>query len=351
MGNKVTIQDIADELGLSRNTVSKALNNAQGLASDTRERIIRKAIELGYKQFAYTQAILSAQLGGQVNAFPGDSLSGGEIALFSTGFLNGSHFASLMLDWFQNAITKLGLTLSIHRITEDHLTKRKPPETFRRDRTTAIICFEMFDQSYDEALCQLGIPILFVDGPARIGGKSLPADQLYMDNRTGITQLVNDMLAAGKTRIGFIGNHRHCQSFYERYAAFRFAMLIAGVPVDERVCIEENKRVEIAPRLEKLDSLPDLFICANDFVALDTLQALRHLGYDVPRDVWLAGFDDSTESRSCMPRLTTVHIHTQIMAFSAVQLLRTRLGEPSLDYRQVYTETDLIYRESTPLSS
>ena len=127
-------------------------------------------------------------------------------------------------------------------------------------------------------------------------------------------------------------------------------MLIAGVPVDEQVCIEENKRAEIVPRLEKLDSLPDLFICANDFVALDTLQALRHLGHDVSRDMWLAGFDDPTESRSCMPRLTTVHIHTQVMAFSAVQLLRTRLGEPSLDYRQVYTETDLIYREPTPLS-
>lgn len=189
MGNEVTIQDIADELGLSRNTVSKALNNAQGLASDTRERIIRKAIELGYKQFAYTQAILSAQLGDQVNTPSVDPLSGGEIALFSAGFLNGSHFASLMLDWFQNAITRLGLTLSIHRITEDHLTKGKPPEAFRRDRTTAIICFEMFDQSYDEALCQLGMPILFVDGPARIGERSLPMDQLYMDNRTSISQL------------------------------------------------------------------------------------------------------------------------------------------------------------------
>ena len=50
---KVTIQDIADELGISRNTVSKAINNADGLAEATRVKILQKATEMGYKQFSY----------------------------------------------------------------------------------------------------------------------------------------------------------------------------------------------------------------------------------------------------------------------------------------------------------
>jgi LacI family transcriptional regulator len=82
-------------------------------------------------------------------------------------------------------------------------------------------------------------------------------------------------------------------------------------------------------------------------VALDALQALRGLGYDVPCDVWLTGFDDSSESRVSMPALTTIHIHTQSMAYSAMHLLITRMQEPNLEFRQVYTQTDLIYREST----
>ena len=53
---KVTIQDIADELGISRNTVSKAINNTDGLAEGTRKRILEKAVEMGYKQFSYIQA-------------------------------------------------------------------------------------------------------------------------------------------------------------------------------------------------------------------------------------------------------------------------------------------------------
>ena len=53
MKKKVTIQDIADALGISRNTVSKAINNTEGLADATRERILQKAMEMGYKQFSY----------------------------------------------------------------------------------------------------------------------------------------------------------------------------------------------------------------------------------------------------------------------------------------------------------
>ena len=54
MADRVTIQDIADELGVSRNTVSKAINNTGILADTTRERVLKKAIEMGYKPVSYT---------------------------------------------------------------------------------------------------------------------------------------------------------------------------------------------------------------------------------------------------------------------------------------------------------
>lgn len=57
MNKKVTIQDIADALCISRNTVSKAINNADGLADSTREKILQKAVEMGYKQFSYAGSI------------------------------------------------------------------------------------------------------------------------------------------------------------------------------------------------------------------------------------------------------------------------------------------------------
>ena len=192
----------------------------------------------------------------------------------------------------------------------------------------------------------LGLPLLFIDGPHKRFGDSLPADQLYMDNTTGITKLVHEMLRKGKRKIGFIGDYEHCQSFFERYTAFRSAMILAGVPVDEAFCIKSNS-TDMDASLAALPELPDLFICANDFIAVDAIQSLRKLGKSVSEDVLMCGFDDAPESRIMTPALTTVHIHTQIMAFSALQLLRSRMKEPSLDYRTVYTATELIWRDST----
>ena len=343
---KVTIQDIADALGISRNTVSKAINNADGLADATRERILQKAVEMGYKQFSYV-AVLNAGNRGAGAAPEKDGVQG-EIALFTTSiFHQTNHFAALMLDRLRQELSQLNYTLSIHAVSREDLARRVLPGTFDRERCSAIVCIEMFDLDYDKMICSLGLPVLFIDGPHKRAGYSLPADQLYMENTMGITQLVNDMLAKGKRRIGFIGDYEHCQSFYERYTAFRCAMLMAGVPVDEAFCIKANFGDGIIKALSALEELPDLFICGNDFVAMDVIQALRELGKAIPDDVMLSGFDDAPESRIVTPQLTTVHIHTQVMAYSAAQLLTSRIREPSLDWRIVHTETELICRDST----
>ena len=340
--NKVTIQDIADELGISRNTVSKAINNAEGLAEATRKRILQKAIDMGYKQFSYIKA-QSAALPGQTAPIKG------EIALLSGHALTPAHFASQMLDKLKMELARWGYTLNAHRVERDNFLCRSLPLTFDPKTASAIICIELFDRAYDEMICALGLPTLFVDGPNKRDGIDLPADQLYMDNTTVITRFVNDMLVRGKRRIGFIGDYEHCQSFFERYTAFRYAMLMANVPVDERFCIKISDRERLEEALAALPGLPDVFICANDFAADDAIYALRKLGKSVPEDVLFCGFDDSPNSRIMTPSLTTVHIHIQVMAVTAMQLLLSRIEQPSLDYRTVHTETELIYRDSTRL--
>ncbi len=346
MKKRVTIQDIADALGISRNTVSKAINNSDGLADATREKILQKAVEMGYKQFSYVAAV-TAVAGGPADASVQAPGFQGEIALFTTIFLDQSHFASLMLDKFQREISQLGYTLNTHRVTEADLKNGTLPITFRPERTSAILCIEMFDREYDELVCSLGLPVLFVDGPSKHSLPALHADQLSMDNSTEIMRFVREMLARGYRRIGFLGDYDHCQSFFERYAAFRFAMLMEGVPVAERFIIRDSRPEKLAATLRDLGELPDLFLCVNDFAAFDAIRALTALGKSAPEDVMLCGFDDCAESRTSQPPLTTIHIHTQVMAFSAVHLLMSRIKEPSLDSRIVHTQTDLIEREST----
>ena len=78
MSNRVTIQDIADALGISRNTVSKALNNTGVIAEATREKVMQKAIEMGYKQFS----IAEFSNFNNFNALVSNSIKKSEIILF-----------------------------------------------------------------------------------------------------------------------------------------------------------------------------------------------------------------------------------------------------------------------------
>lgn len=350
MPAKVTLQDIADALGVSRNTVSKAINNTGVLAEATRQKVLEKAIEMGYKQFSYANSISDI-----TNPFSSQPKASGEIALFSGSFLNNSHFASTMLDKFQYEISLLGYSLTMHRVDHQNIESRTLPLSYRPDNTKAIVCIEMFDHSYCEMLCSLGLPVLMIDAPVASYWRPLNADVLLMDNFSNIYTVVNDMSKKGIAKIGFVGQVTHCRSFYERFVAFREAMYINNLNFDKKYCLTEvhphglEYREYLFEALTKIQEMPELFICANDFVALDLISGLKRMGIECPRDIKIFGFDDSPESKIMSPSLSTSHIHSQIIGYSAANLVISRIEQPDLNYRITYTETDLIYRESTQM--
>ena len=367
MANRVTIQDIADALGLSRNTVSKAINNTGILASHTRERILKKAVEMGYKQFSYVN-IDSDPLQGTAITLKTDTNQNnsqevlteeiGVIALFTGGPVNNSHFASTMLDRFQRELSKIGYSFMIYHVKQNDMDQKRLPSSFNPDLVRGIMCLELFDMDYAEFLCSLGPPVLFVDGPVETMNRKLQADLLIMDNYTGVRSLVRELIAGGVTQFGFIGEIGHCRSFRERYVAMRLELLANGLSFAPEHLISfsdtyskkmgsEEYQEFLCHHLSGIKKLPEVFLCANDFIAIDILTAFRTMGIRVPDDVMLAGFDDSAESRTVTPALSTVHIHSQIMGVSAVDLLLSRIQHPSMNYRTVYTETTLIMRQTT----
>lgn len=349
MATKVTIQDIANELQLSRNTVSKAINNTGVLADATREKILRKAAEMGYKQFAYLPLFQEdTAKAAEHSILPSDKR---EIAMLTTQFLSSSHFSSMMLDRFQPEIEHLHSCTTIHRISPIELKEKKLPSSLNIQRTAGIICIEVFDYDYAQMLCDLDVPLLFVDTPVMDMRPPLKADRLYMENRIEVQNAVAHMVQRGKKRISFAGDKNHCQSFFERYMAYKDAVEYFGLTEGLSTCAmpsgQQNYPVSLYETIRRFKTMPDAFVCANDFVAMDLVKALNELGYSVPDDIWVCGFDDSQEASYFAPRLTSIHIHGQIMGYTAANLLMTRIEEPSLNYRTVYTETNLILREST----
>lgn len=347
MGKRVTLQEIADALGMSRNTVSRALNNSGSVSPETRNKISRMATAMGYKQFSTAESAASP-------AFSGSAVNGAktEIALFTHSFPGASHSGTKLLEAFQNKIGSLGYKLSINVIKDNEIEGLRLPANFSADHIAGILCIELFSEEYSKFLCRQNVPILFVDTPL-LQNCDLPADALYMENTSSVYRLVNSFIKEGKKRISFVGDRFHCQSFYERWQAYVSAIADSGIDVDTQLCIlddDSNPYSNIswlADRIGSLKKKPEVFFCANDFLATCTIKALRQLGKKVPEDVWVCGFDNAPEATIIEPNLTTVKIHSSSMGYTAADLLLSRIANPHMPYKKTYIETDIILREST----
>lgn len=348
MPRRVTIQDIADEMGLSRNTVSKAINSTGIIAESTRSAILKKAAEMGYKLFAIQQAAETE------NSDPEKK----ELVIITGSALGGSHFSASMLDEMQGEASHLGYGFTMYRVMTKEREELKLPANFDTKRVAGIFCVEMFDTAYSHMLCALGLPIVFIDTAVMFEEKPLAADVLLMENRSGIYALVREMVARGKTEIGFIGEKLHCMSFYERYEAYMGALRLFNLEFNPEWCLTGSSRgLDYPPHDNYLNyleenmtsckTLPSVILCANDFVAMDVIQVLKKMGISVPNGIYLCGFDDSPESRIITPNLTTIHINGKEMGRAAIDLLFSRIKNPSAPFRTVYIESNIVYREST----
>ncbi|MFS0868539.1 LacI family DNA-binding transcriptional regulator [Paenibacillus xylanilyticus] len=339
---RVTIQDIADALGISRNTASKALNDTGNIPDETRNRVIKKAMELKYKQFAYMESehVLTK--------------TPGNIALLTENLPNTSHFGSLLISGLEKRISAEGYNLSIHIVREVDQNSLALPNNFDLSKVDGIICIELFDLEYTQLITNLGIPTIFIDCASNICYPDFHADLLLMENEHSIYQLTKKLIESGYKNIGFTGDYNHCKSFNERWVGYQRAMLESGLQVDLSQCIVEDDRLFFSKpgwlreRVSELKSLPDAYVCANDFIAVELIKALKLRNVSVPQDVVVCGFDNAPESRIIEPPLTTVHIYSNEMGIKAAEMLLSRIDNPAQPFQVSHIVTKPIIRESTP---
>lgn len=344
MKPKITVQDIADALNISRNTVSKAINGTGNVSKETRLKIFNKASELGYKQFS----MLNQNITESISPSPTY-----EIALFSHSVLSTSHFSSPLLHTFQEHISTLGYRLSMYTIRDDFMLQCELPANFNHEFTKGIIVIEMFHEKYTEFLCNLEIPTLFIDTYANTSGHILNSDVMYMENYNCSYQMTRSLLNDGFKKVGFVGDFLHCHSFYERWCGYRQAMQDSSIDNYKEYCILENDNLPyynpelLASKIKVLSQLPEAFVCANDYIAIDVIRALKSMNLTIPEDVRICGFDNSTESRIIEPPLTTANIPGDSMGHFAAEILLSRIHHPELSYRTLYVQTEIITRLST----
>lgn len=340
---RVTMQDIADACGLSRNTVSKIFNGRGSVPDSTRDFVLSKAQELGYHQLGEAEGSATAPM----------VSSSRNIALLTHSKPLNHSFGSLFITNFTDEICRSGYNLKVFEISQEDYAVNKLPDHFLVSEISGIIAIELFDRDYTQMLCSLGIPVMLIDSYVCAPSDLMRCDLVYMENYASTIAMTSCMIAAGAKRLGFIGDINHCSSFRERWNGFRTAIDNAELTLDRSVCIladdaEPYGEVDwLISKLNAMPCLPDGFVCANDFLAIRIIQALRGKGISVPEKVMVTGFDGSPEAEVVSPSLTTAQIPSAQIGRISADMLLERIASPRLPYRCTFLKTTPIFREST----
>lgn len=336
--SRVTIQEIADACGLSRNTVSKVFNNRGTVPESTRQLIMEKAREMGY--FAILE---SAAAGRETRS----------IAVFSRRGALNHNFGLLFLNGFTDTVCREGYVVQRYELSEEELAALDLPPMLALDNTVGILGIELFDRDYINYLCSLGIPTILADCYYGVQKTLIPCDVISMENYASASIIARQIIEEGAKTLGFIGDIHHCNSFYERWGGFCKALRSAGMEADLRLCIHDKDGIQYADinwmvkKLKEMPFLPDAFVCANDFLALKLIFALKSMGINVPADIMVAGFGDSPEASVIETGLTSAEIPSFDMGVLAAKMVLKRGNCKEYPYGLVYVQTRPVFRGST----
>ncbi|MGN7359156.1 LacI family DNA-binding transcriptional regulator [Paenibacillus sp. SAF-054] len=348
MAKKITMQQIADHLGVSKFVVSKALSGKGGVNETTKERVIQAASQLGYftQKNAYMRTAkterTAPKAGGKQSVIvlmpnirfqTKDSLYWGKIVEGISGALEEQ---------------SLGIVIISEQSVDNFVNILNP------DGILGLIGVGQISTPLLLEVHRMGLPIVLVD----MEDPLIPSDAIFVNNMDAMAKLTNYLIGTGHKRLQFIGNDRFSRSFRDRHIGFKSTLdehsLAAPVqegwipPLQEleKGDIEGEVRGWVMRRL-KARSMPTALVCANDSIAATVMRVLLELGVKVPADVSVTGFDNIEDSPAGGPRLTTVHVPKEAMGRRAVQKLLERIERPLEPMEKILIAGDIVYRDSS----
>ncbi len=331
MKKSITLKDIAERVGVSAVTVSKALTDKEGVSEDVRKKIKEVASELGYKT-NNTQNVT------------GQSYNIGVIV--AKKFIKEDANA-FYLKMYQGIVQTLSRYryYGILEIIDSHSEKELVlPKLLEDKKVDGLIILGQFQSDYIRMVEECKIPTVLLD----YYDKNLNIDSVISDSVYGSYRAVNYLINQGHRRIGFVGSIFSTNSIMDRYLGYYKALLEAKCEIRPDWIIEDrNEEGEYIPLiLPDYDNMPTAFICNCDNISYILVNRLSELGYNVPKDVSVIGYDNSILSSISAINLTTVDVNIEAMTESAVDLIIKKIKEEKHCCGMRIVESKLIIRDS-----
>jgi LacI family transcriptional regulator len=327
-----TLRKIAELTHTSINTVSRALNQKDGVSRETRERILRIALEHNYRPNLMARSMRGIRT----------NLIG-----FLVEDVTNPYFVKMLAGAEQRANNE-GMTLLIGSSNEKVEKERNHIDAFLSYRCSGLaLCLVSPDQELIATLKGENANFVILDAPM---GEQLACDRICIDNEADSEQAVQYLIDCGHRRIAIFIPEPLTDTERDRYQGYRRALRKTGIKDDRRlvkVCSDKNSAYRSAVSLLKSEYSPTALYIAKQSLGLSVLSALLNLGLRIPEDVSLLLFGDPDWASIFHPTITCLQRQVEEMGRLGVEILMDRLrGVQTDEPRKIVLDSRLIVRES-----
>jgi LacI family transcriptional regulator len=324
---KVSMQSIADELKISKVTVSKALNDKEGVGEELKNKIKEAAARQGY--------IMPVQ----------EETERKKIGIIMNGrFISEGGGGAIYMRMYEKIVRELGrynystmmLTPSPATIYDD-ISMMKKENLFK-----GILVLGLLDQEVREQVKEIDIPKVYVD----IYDRTHRSDSVVSENVYSMYDMTRYLIRMGHRKIGFVGTINSTTSITDRYLGFLRAMLEKNMQLRDDWVIPDRSMEGKAVDIELPKEMPTAFICNCDETAFRLTRTLNSHGYTVPDDISIGSFDDDIYAKLTDPQLTTVAVNASLIGKVSVRQIIERIEKPDKKPEIKRIEGEIIYRNS-----
>lgn len=335
----VTIKDIARELNVSVATVSRAFNDKYDIKKETRNLVLQKAKELGYKPNPIARKLL------QKHSF--------NIGVIVPEFIN-SFFPEAIMG-IQEILCQKGYQVIIMQSGESAETELENMISMEKNMVEGLIISlskETKNISYLERLIDEKFPIVLFN---RVN-ETLPVTKVVFNDYKWALFATEHLIEQGYRKIFHFSGPQHLTLVRNRIKGFKRALEkhklnnIENQVFETGFFIEDGER--IMENLIQMGNIPEAIFAANDPSAIGVMKVLKRHGYKIPEDVAVVGFSNSKMAEIVEPALTSVEQPTTEMGQTAAKLLLEQIASSAGDDPKTVTlEGKLIIRKSSVKST
>lgn len=328
----MTVRELAQLIGVSPATISIVANGRKGVSEGTRKKVLE-----AMKTYQYTPPVRKSKGGKDVLLMK--YCKSGMLVEENQGFI------SMIIDSIEGHLGAKQLNMTMV-VAKSELKPALDSIDYSKYCGMLLIATEVVREDF-AFLESIPIPFVVVDNTV----PNYRYSSVCMNNEENVYMALQYCKNCGHTELGYLGSTAGTGNFTERYHAF-----IKYVKEFDFL-FDPNTDFRVKPTLlgayddfyqilKRKPKLPVCFFAENDTIALGAMKALIEMGYKIPKDISLIGFDDIPYSSISSPALTTIHVQRNIMGKQSVIQLLQQIEDPRFMPMKTQITGRLIVRES-----